>query len=77
MTDYLKLTTYFAERQRHDGRFFSDELLDLYAESAVATSIVLRGISSFGPHHELRSDQSPTWKRIARSSAHGSTRPSR
>jgi len=58
VTDHLKLTTYFAERQRHNGRFFSDELLDLYADSAVATSVVLRGISSFGPHHELRSDQS-------------------
>lgn len=60
MTDYLKLTTYFAERQRYQGRFFSDALLDAYADSAVATSVVLRGISSFGPHHELRSDQSLT-----------------
>jgi PII-like signaling protein len=58
VTDYLTLTTYFAERQRHQGRFLSDALLDAYAESAVATSVVLRGISSFGPHHELRSDQS-------------------
>ena len=24
----------------------------------MATSVVLRGIASFGPHHELRSDQS-------------------
>jgi PII-like signaling protein len=57
VTDYLKLTTYFAERQRLQGRFFSDALLDVYADNAVATSVVLRGISSFGPHHELRSDQ--------------------
>ena len=28
------------------------------ADSAVATSVVLRGIASFGPHHDLRSDQS-------------------
>ena len=55
---YLKLTTYFAERLRTDDRFLADALLDLYAESAVATSVVLRGIASFGPHHELRSDQS-------------------
>jgi PII-like signaling protein len=55
---YLKLTTYFAERLRCDGRFLADALLDLYGESAVATSVVLRGIASFGPHHELRSDQS-------------------
>ncbi len=56
--EYLKLTTYFAERLRSDDRFLADALLDLYGESAVATSVVLRGIASFGPHHELRSDQS-------------------
>jgi PII-like signaling protein len=55
--DYLKLTTYFAERLRSGDRFLADALLDLYGESAVATSVVLRGIASFGPHHVLRSDQ--------------------
>jgi PII-like signaling protein len=56
--EYLKLTTYFAERLRSGNRLLADALLDLYGESAVATSVVLRGIASFGPHHELRSDQS-------------------
>jgi PII-like signaling protein len=56
--EYLKLTTYFAERLRSGNRFLADALLDLYGESAVVTSVVLRGIASFGPHHELRSDQS-------------------
>jgi PII-like signaling protein len=56
--DLLKLTSYFAERQRHGNRFLSDELLDLYAESSVATSVVLRGMAGFGPRHELRTDQS-------------------
>jgi PII-like signaling protein len=56
--DLLKLTSYFAERQRHGNRFLSDELLDLYAENSVATSVVLRGMSGFGPRHELRTDQS-------------------
>jgi PII-like signaling protein len=56
--EYLKLTAYFAERLRSGDRFVADALLDLYGESAVATSVVLRGIASFGPHHELRSDQS-------------------
>jgi PII-like signaling protein len=54
---YLKLTTYFAERQRSEGRFLADALLDLYSDNAVATSVVLRGIASFGPHHVLRTDQ--------------------
>lgn len=58
MTDYLKLTSYFAERLRHGDRFLSDALLDLYGDQAVATSVVLRGIASFGPHHEMRSDES-------------------
>ena len=56
--EYLKLTTYFGERLRSDNRFLADSLLDLYGETEVATSVVLRGIASFGPHHELRSDQS-------------------
>jgi PII-like signaling protein len=56
--EYLKLTTYFGERLRSDNGFLADTLLDLYGESAVATSVVLRGIASFGPHHELRSDLS-------------------
>jgi PII-like signaling protein len=56
--EYLKLTTYFGERLRSDNRFLADALLDLYGQTAVATSVVLRGIASFGPHHQLRSDQS-------------------
>jgi PII-like signaling protein len=55
---YLKLTNYFAERLRSGDRFLADALLDLYGESAVAASVVLRGIASFGPHHVLRNDQS-------------------
>ena len=58
MTDFLKLTAYFGERLRHEDRFLSDALLDLYGGNSVATSVVLRGIASFGPHHVLRSDQS-------------------
>jgi PII-like signaling protein len=57
----LKLTTYFAERQRavgHEGRFLADEMLDRFGSSNVATSVMLRGIASFGPSHELRSDVS-------------------
>jgi PII-like signaling protein len=54
--DYLKLTAYFGERLRTEGGFLADELLDLYGNSAMAVSVVLRGIASFGPHHVLRSD---------------------
>ena len=56
--DYLKLTAYFGERERHDGRFVADTLLDLYAHAEVATSVVLRGVAGFGPRHHLRTDES-------------------
>jgi PII-like signaling protein len=55
--DCLKLTVYFGERQRVDGRFYADKLLDLFGEYEVATSILLRGIGGFGLRHHLRSDQ--------------------
>jgi PII-like signaling protein len=55
--DCLKLTVYFGERQRVDGRFYADELLDLFGEYELATSILLRGIGGFGLRHHLRSDQ--------------------
>lgn len=55
--DYLKLTAYFAERMRHGHRFAADALFDLYGSNDVATSVMMRGIASFGPHHHLRSDQ--------------------
>lgn len=57
MTDYLKLTAYFGERLRHGRELVSDELLETYARESVAISVVLRGAASFGPRHELRSDQ--------------------
>jgi PII-like signaling protein len=58
----LKLTTYFAERQRALGgggrRFLADSMLDLFGDNEVATSVMLRGIASFGVSHELRTDVS-------------------
>jgi PII-like signaling protein len=56
-SDCLKLTAYFGERQRVDGRFLAEDLLTLYGERAVATSVMLRGIASYGPRKELRSDE--------------------
>ena len=55
--DYLKLTAYFGERSRSGNRFLADALLDLYGSTAVATSVMLRGIAGFGPRHQLRSDE--------------------
>lgn len=55
---YLKLTAYFGERERHRGRFVADTMLDLYGRTEVATSVVLRGVAGFGPRHRLRTDES-------------------
>jgi PII-like signaling protein len=41
--DCLRLTSYFRERQRADGRPLADDLTGLYASSEVAASIVLHG----------------------------------
>lgn len=56
-TDYLKLTGYFGERQRHGDRFAADALFDLYGDAGVATSVMLRGAASFGPSKQIRTDE--------------------
>jgi PII-like signaling protein len=53
----LKLTTYFGELQRLDGRFLADAQLDLFGRHDIATSIMLRGAEGFGFKHHLRSDR--------------------
>ena len=57
MTDALKLTTYFGERDRVDDRFLADALADLYARHELRTSVVLRGVAGFGVKHHLRTDR--------------------
>lgn len=59
----LKLTTYFGERQRAVNAaaqqgFLADALLDLFGDRQLATSVMLRGIASFGPRQVLRTDES-------------------
>lgn len=56
----LKLTAYFAERQRVGSHFLASSMLDLFAQRNVAASVMLRGISGFGRHHIIRTDQSLT-----------------
>ena len=57
IADCLKLTTYFGERQRVEGRFLADAQLDLFEKHQVATSVLLRGVEGFGLKHHLRSDR--------------------
>jgi PII-like signaling protein len=56
--DCLKVTAYFGERHRVEGRFYADLLLDVLGRGGVATSILLRGTAGFGLRHRLRTDQS-------------------
>lgn len=55
--DCLKVTTYFGERDTHQGRFLADELLDVYERHAFQTSILLRGTEGFGIKHRLQTQR--------------------
>jgi len=55
--DCLKLTTYFGERDRSEGRLLADQLLDIYGGHRVQTSILLRGAEGFGRLHHLHTDR--------------------
>jgi PII-like signaling protein len=57
VTDALKLTTYFGERDRVGDRFLADALADLYARHELRTSLVLRGVAGFGVKHHLHTDR--------------------
>jgi PII-like signaling protein len=55
--DCLKLTIYFGERDRSEGRFLADALLDCYGHHGLATSVLLRGIEGFGAKHRLKTQR--------------------
>jgi PII-like signaling protein len=55
--DCLKLTAYFAERDRSGGGFLGDALLRICERHGLATSILLRGVEGFGRHQVLQTDR--------------------
>lgn len=55
--DCLKLTTYFGERDRANGGFLADALVDLYAARELEASVVIRGVEGFGAKHRLHTDR--------------------
>lgn len=57
LTETLKLTAYFGERQRTSEGFLADAIVDRFTEQNVAVSVVLRGVEGFGIKHRLRTDQ--------------------
>ena len=52
------LTAYFGERMRVADALLADALLDRFAGSGVAASMLLRGVEGFGLRHHLRTDSS-------------------
>lgn len=56
----MTLTARFAERDRRNGRFLVEEMVEMFARRELATSVVLRGIAGFGPSHLARTDRSLT-----------------
>ena len=57
---HLTLSSYFAARQQLGKRYLADAILDLFAERAVAHSVMLHGIAGFGQHRIVRSDETLT-----------------
>ena len=55
--DCLKLTIYYGERDRAEGRFLADSLADLFARHELQTSLVMRGVTGFGVKQHLRTDR--------------------
>ncbi|HEX8714700.1 MAG TPA: DUF190 domain-containing protein [Solirubrobacteraceae bacterium] len=55
--DAVKLTTYFGERDRADGRLLADELLSIYERRHMRTSVLFRGAEGFGRLHHLHTDR--------------------
>ena len=53
----LKLTIYFGERDRAQGRFLTDALTEIYARHQLQASLVMRGVEGFGVKHHLRTDR--------------------
>jgi PII-like signaling protein len=51
--DCLKLTVYFGERDRSDGAFLADALLDRFEREQFRVSIVMRGVEGFGIKQQL------------------------
>jgi PII-like signaling protein len=55
--DCLKLTVYFGESDRVDGRLLADELLDVYERNEIRAAVLMRAVEGFGVKHRLRSDR--------------------
>jgi PII-like signaling protein len=55
--DGLRLSAYFGERDRANGRLLADALMDVFERHGVSTSVLLRGIEGFGIKHSLATER--------------------
>jgi PII-like signaling protein len=53
----VKLTTYFGERDRVDGRTLADELLAICERHRISEAILFRGAEGFGRLHHVHTDR--------------------
>jgi PII-like signaling protein len=53
----VKLTTYFGERDRVEGRPLADELLAIFERHGVSEAILFRGAEGFGRLHHVHTDR--------------------
>jgi PII-like signaling protein len=60
VSDGLKLTVYFAERDRAGGAFLADALAGVYERHELRASVLLRGVMGIGARHALQSELSLT-----------------
>jgi len=55
--DCLKLTAYFAERDRSGRHLLADVLLEICERHALQTSVLLRGAEGFGSRQVLQTER--------------------
>jgi PII-like signaling protein len=55
--DCLKLTVYCGERDRANGGFLADALVDVFAAHRLQVSLIMRGVTGFGAKQHLRTDR--------------------
>jgi len=55
--DCLKLTVYFGESDRRDGRLVSDALLDVFEQRSLHAAVLMRAVEGFGSTQTLRTDR--------------------
>ncbi|MGN6378289.1 MAG: DUF190 domain-containing protein [Gaiellales bacterium] len=55
--ELLRLSVYFGESDRAEGRLASRALLDRYQSAGVRLAVLLRGIQGFGLRHHMHTDR--------------------